>query len=481
MAYTPNFRQPLVPFGNLIPNVGSSDSVRPWTNSMVAEWLPLSDSSVNTTNGFIVYPDPTSGDYFVITPGKLVAYTRERISLDGLDGPTGRMVPAGVRIAWAEAADDADVLDYGTVDVTRRTQNLVTGQPVSAPVTYEKQEVVAGLVRRGLLRQGESLDAFISRPVGVVPMAQFEGPGGDSVQPRGLKFHNYRRQTKSQLLCDFVLALPNTPTAVVTTTAGAFADLISGTAATALGQLNSAAASSTAAGLWITPARFATMGLAARYGYTPTNADYVGVALRRNKLEVAPHLTFTWKDNAGVDKTATVLKRKVKHIDELRLAGDYMLDQELGIVWMFESGANALPANVASTDVISGQYIYGFSDVTSPLAHIRGIVNPGDLLVCDKWSNFAPYTPRPAEEAVGDDDAVLYVDPASYDRPEDIVGQALTFSAYPREEMAKVHTWYSNLPTGVLDKMPGSATGGFTDAQTYTGSGQFIILVNLLK
>lgn len=476
MAYTPNFRKPVVPFGNIIPEVHSSSSERPWLDSQVANWLPLGDTATNRGMGFIVYEEPIKRDYFVVTPGKLVGITRERISLTGFNGPVGRLVPAGIKLAW-EAADGADVvLEYTNTDVERRTENLATGTFVTAAVTYTKDVLTAALKSRGLLQGTDVLDAFISEPVGIVPQAQWESPGGDGTQPSGYKFHNYNRGNRSQILCDYVLTYPLTPGGSQSTTARAFAEKLNTDPATAQTQLGAG----DGLGLWITSAILTSSGLVARYG-TVTNVNFVGLALTRRRLEIAPHLSFKIETAAGADKTDTILVRKKNHINELTSVGDWFVDLELGIIFFYEAGGDALPSGVLDTDVVKGQYLRDFSDWTSHLAHIRGNIYPGQLLTYDKYSNFAPFIPRPAETEAGTEGSVDFVDPTLYTRPERIIGQALTFSSYPRDGMDKVHTWYSNLPTGVLDKMPGSATGGFTDQQTYTGSGQYMVLVNLLK
>jgi hypothetical protein len=439
--------------------------------------------------GFIVYEEPVKKDFFVITPGKLVGITRERISLTGFNGPVGRLVPAGIKLAWEAAAGGDTVLEYKNVDVERRTENLATGTFVTTEVDYTKDELTAALKSRGLLQGAEVLSDFVSEPVGIVPQAQWESPGGDGTQPSGFKFHNYNRGNRSQILCDYVLTYPLTPGGSQSTNVDAITALISATPDTAQVQLGDG--TGVADGLWITGAsgRLAALGLTARYG-TVTNTDFVGLALRRRRLEIAPHLSFKIETSGGVDKTDKILVRKKNHINELTKPGDWFVDLELGIIFFFEAGGNALPVgpelggvttSLLDTDVVKGQYLEDFSTWTSHLAHIRGNIYPGQLLTYDKYSNFAPFVPRPAETEVLNPGSTDFVGPDEYTRPERIVGQALTFSSYPRDGMDKVHTWYSNLPTGVLDKMPGSATGGFTDQQTYTGSGQYMVLVNLLK
>ena len=344
MAYIPNFRKPVVPFGNIIPEVHSSSSERPWLDSQVANWLPLCDSTINRAMGFIVYEEPVKKDFFVITPGKLVGITRERISLTGFNGPVGRLVPAGIKLAWEAAADGTKVLEYTNVDVERRTENLATGTFVTTAVDYTKAQLTAALKSRGLLKTTETLSDFVSEPVGIVPQAQWESPGGDGTQPSGFKFHNYNRGNRSQILCDYVLTYPLTPSGVATTTVP-----VIGTVVDAISDLAALESASSGGGFWILPAVVESL-LGARYGAI-TNEDFIGLSLGRRRLEVAPHLTFKIT-RGSEDRTALVLVRKKNHINELTKAGDYFVDLELGIIFFFEAGGNGIPVNVAAADVV---------------------------------------------------------------------------------------------------------------------------------
>ena len=83
----PNFRQPPVPYGNLVPNITHSSSERPHSDVAVAGWLPVSSTAVNQAMGFFVRTENPSGDFLVLTPGKLVAVTRENLGMTYDDGP----------------------------------------------------------------------------------------------------------------------------------------------------------------------------------------------------------------------------------------------------------------------------------------------------------------------------------------------------------------------------------------------------------
>lgn len=475
----PNFRRPPLPYGNLVPNVTHSSSERPHSDAAVAAWLPLADTTDNRAMGFFVRQEEPSKDYLVLTPGKVVSFSRENLGMVVDDGPLGRLVPAGVRIAWAAAGAGDTVLEYNATDVAQFTQDLTTGVAVAAAASYTKAQVEAALLGRGLLRPSEALEDFISSPVGVIPQSAYAWAGGDGLQPAGYNFHNYKRQHKSQLLCDWVLRFPFAPAGTATAR-----DIPAiGTVVAADTEVETPAVAGDAA--WVTGAggELASVlgleGAGTRYG-SVTNTDYVGLVLGALRIEVVPHLPFSIT-RAAVDITSTILQNRKCSIEDLIYDGDYYVDTELGIVFMYEAGGNALPTGMAAADIINVQQHSAHTDYISDLAMIVGDVRPGDLLVCDSKSNLRPFVPRPAETQASTAGSTDYVDPATYDRPEDVIAQVLTFSRYPREDMSKVKTFYENLPTGLVDQMPGSATDGYTDNQTYAGGGQFEVIINFLK
>lgn len=477
--YLPNYKPLPVPYGNIVPNVTHSPSERPHSDVAAAAWLPLTSSAVNLANGFFVRTEGPTGDYIVLTPGKLVAVTRENLGLTYDDGPVGRVVPAGVRIAWAAAADDDDVLEYGATDVSEMIEDLTTGAPVAAAVVYTKEEVVAGLVGRGLLAPSEALEDFVSRPVGVIPQSMYAWCGGDGLNPTAYRHHNYKRQHKSQLLCDWVLRVPFVPgSTLVNRDIPAISAVVTDVSEVETPDTAGDAAWCTGAGGQLASV-LTLSGTGTRYG-TLAHSDYVGLVLGALRIEHAPHIPITIT-RSGSDITSTIMVRRLQRINDLTQVGDYYVDLDLGIVFFYESGGNALPSGMAANDIISFRQHSAHVQSVSDLACIVGDVRPGDLLVCDAKSNFRPFVARPAETQAENAGSTDYVDPTTYDRPEDVVAQVLTFSRYPRESMERVKTFYDNLPTGILDKMPGSATGGYTDNLTYASGGQFEVVINLTK
>lgn len=500
MSYTPNFRQPRLPYGNLTPGWTHSDSVRPHADSYPAAWLPINSEDVSVANGFFSYDDGTAnGDVMVLMAGKAVAYTRENLSVTNVGsdvetGPSGRIVPAGVRVAWAAATGSTKVLEYTAADVAARIEDLATGAPVSAPVDYTKTQLTVALRKRGLLLAAEALESFISPVVGVVATNVYAWAGGDGLQPRGYRFTNYKRQHKVALLCDWVLRLAHVPIADGSVTVPAFTFLANTTDATFRTELELGSP------LWLQgDLSTNTALLSPRYG-TITNQDWVGLLLGTRRIESSLQCPITIVDGSAVDVTSNFLSRRQSSLENLTRNGDYFIDGELGIIFWYKSGADALPAGVdatliTSSHVITFSYHSAHTENYSPYPAIVGDVRPGQFLVVDKLSNFRPYVARAAESEVIATDgadttdandaatvsAAAYVDPTTYDRPEDIVAQVLTMQRFPKEDMKMVKTFWENLGTGLRDRTPGSATGGYSDTLTLGRGGSFEVIINLLK
>jgi hypothetical protein len=468
--YTPKRRLPPIGVGNFIPNVTDSAWDRPHTDVAAASWLPLADTTINRSMGFTVWRETSKNmDYFVILPGKLVALTPETLSeqLQSETGPLGRMVPAGVRKAWAAASTSTVILEYRQVDVDNRIEDLTTGLPVTAgDKSYTKLQVATALAKRGLLAKTGSgtaltdyaaLETFISKPVGVCEVAQLAWAGGDGLHPNGLRFSNYKRQHKGTFLCAYTLCMPHAPASLSPTTE-AFPEDIEVLAA-GLEALGAGVTS------WITGAggELTTLGLNLRYG-TPLHQDYLGLVLGTRNVEHAFHLPITVTDSDSVDITSTVLKNEVTSIDDLTRAGDFYLDRTLGILFMYVSGGAVVPAELVGASITFPVYS-SHTDALSALGCVVGAIKPGDLLTYDKLSNWVPST-------FASGTAVQ-----AYDAATEVCGQALTFARYPDENLLMVQTFWEDLGTGLKDRMPGSATRGFNDNQTYALGGRFMIKV----
>lgn len=500
MAYNPNFKKPALDYGRLIEPVTHSHDERIHAEFAPASWLPLGVTATNATMGFfsheIFNQNQITKRYMVLLPGKLVGLTRENKAVtefgeDLQSGNRGRIVPAGVRINWRAASGGTDILEYTSLDVEERIMDLTTGEPVVAPVAYDKDTVTAALRGRGLLGAEEELHEFVSRPVGFMETAVYAWCGGDGIQPRGFRHHNYKVQGEVPVIQDgHALRLPQVPLADATVTVPVIGTVASDIVETEGGSP-----------LWVTSAggELSGLDLTLRYGSDLTGVDFVGLVLGTRSIEHS-FITPLKITRGGADVTSAVLKSRKESIAQLSKAGDYYVDLDMGILFMYEDGGDAIPTGMAAGDVVTF-FRNTASDTTQEtlFASVKGDVVPGDFLVCDGQSNFRKYVPAPdlilSTETVfvagGSGDpadievSVLVspgpIDQSLYDRPEDIVGQVVYMFRSPVKDVAMVHTYHDNrLASGIRDRMAGSATEGFTTRQTYALGGQFEVVVNFI-
>ena len=444
--------------GNLTPLVEHSESVRPHFPSEVAYWLPASAGANNTAMGFMSRFDVRDEDYVVLSSGKCVAIDR-----------TGGLLPAGVRQNWLAAAGGTIVLEYDATDVAQRVTNLATGSRVTAAVTYTKTALQTQLRELGLLTPTETLEQFVSRPIGLASYNYMLKAGSDLDNPSTFRFHNYKMQDRVAVLCDYVVRLPHVPSAAASSTVPAFADSF------ALANLDD----ENATAVWGSLATFQTQ--MDRYDDV-TNTDVVGLALRFAPSATATDRTpLTWTRGA-TDVTDTVLLRARSSVDALSADGDYFWDPSVGVLWFYEAGGNALPALVVAADLAGFQHYRAVPASVSTYASVVGPVQPGDFLGSDGFSNLV----RMADFVAGDvvtvgaptDAELAVIMNQVKNRAEETLGQVLGFVVHPRDALDRVRTAWRTL--GTQDQMPGSASKGFPDTVTYTSAADREVIINLL-
>jgi len=496
------------------------DTVAPQNDLAAAAWLPISRNATNSANGYFSYKYQRHvfTDMVVIMPGKLVALTRESLTGENATstinlGTVGRLVPAGIRLAWKAAivaGGTTPVLKYEQKDVDERIEDLTTGLPVAAAVEYTVTQLTTHLKSRGLIGASETIDAFISRPIGVAANVVYAWAGGDGTQPNKLRFMNYRRENKSTFWTgqDHTLRLPVAPikAATVTTAANtqkltALSQLeVAGTARWIFGnEIGDAGASDLLA---LLPVRYADL----------TNENWVALALGRKSIE---HNIYNAMQYGTVSASALVLKAEKGSPNQLTKVGDYFVDRELGILFMYESGGAGTLATAGTVVTFSylptaavalaGSNVSDAAADTSDqyvdvavFAGVTGNVKPGDYLSYDKYSNFVPYVARTPEVALkitagalvaattGDltDASVAKVttwaNPTGYQLPEDIVGKCYTLDRSPKADLASVKTFHDYDGVSLADRTPGSANDGHPAEIHQSSGGQFAAIVRVL-
>jgi len=445
--------------GNLTPNVEHSESIRPHFPSKVCPWLPVSSGTVNVAMGFISRYDVRDEDYFVVSSGKIVA---EACTL----GQLGGLLPAGVRLNWADAAGGDDVLEYTALDVTNRIIDLGTGTFVTAAKTYDKTALTLQLQQMGLLDVGATLDAFVSFPVGVASMNYWASAGLDLDNPASFRFHNYKMQDRVPIVCDWVLRLPHVPSDVASSNMPAYADSF------VLTDLDGVAAD----GVWGSLATFQTQ--MDRYD-DETNTDVVGYA-----TGYAPCASNNLRTPLAVAASPTLLTSQRSGISGLRQDGDYFWDAEVGVIWFYISGGGAAPTDHTAGDDITFYHYRTVPTAVSTYASVVGNLCPGDFLTYDGFSNFARLDEWTAADVDFTDDdpqeaELVVILNQLQAQNKSILGQVLGFDVHPKDYLNRVRTAYAGL--GTKDQMPGSASHGYPDTITYASAADREVIINLLN
>ena len=310
--YNPNWKS-WDHIGNMIPVVEHSEGIRPQGEFRPAAWLPVQ------------FFDKFYEDYFVIMPGKLLAFDND-----------GRVVPAQYGLTAATITYTTTDTAAGVIDV-RTGAALVTGA--------EGSFAVSGV--SSFMGRGEGAMS-VSKPVAVAPYGfwQWAGDGSsldDGNNPAALRHHNYELQHRVALLCDYVIELPLVP-AVVTTHALTEASNNGTTHVSTLNPLT---------------------------GHIPMAANTV-------------RTPFTFAEGIGAPaNVATVFAVQVDTLAEVKSAGDWYVNLNTGVISVYHVG------NIGATDYTLTFYTYAAAPGTvSKFACAIGDLKAGDFVKCDANSNF---------------------------------------------------------------------------------------------
>lgn len=447
-------------FGNIIPDVEHSEGERPAFEFKPASWLPVK------------FFDKHFENWIVVMPGKLVA----------LD-PDGYVMPAEYGLTSATVTYTANDVLAGTIDVA-------TGLPVESAKTVTLSQLsgvrqsgwtkalagVSGQKTSGFMGKfGVAFgDATVKYPIGVAPYAYLQWAGGDGSNPTGYKYHNYNMQHQVAVLCDYVLKLPLIPAAVTAETVDK--------SATASAVVFGSAAVHTRANAQAN----ATGRYVAATGNMPVKATQPVIALALANFPIAPNTMrtqITLASTVEADDVSDILVNEVSALTALTAAGDFFVDADVGVIFIYSSDGATLPASLSgASGTVSIQY-FRLDTAPSVLSQfacvLAGSLQPGDFLKAGLGSNWVVAT-------------------AASDGPA-IVGQVLGFEKFPRDYLERVKTAYSpalqtnssgamangvaataTVGLGQMDQMPGTATGGVSDLVHYSGAADTLVIVNLI-
>ena len=453
-GYTPNVKT-WDEMGRITPVTEFCEGNRPNLEAEVAAWLPIGSSRL----------EERYKAYIVVSVGKVVA----------LDN-AGALVPAGLRKAW-NVASSSTILTYTATDVSNYVIDLTTGSLVTAAATYTEAQVTAALKERGLIRPDERAMDFIGKAIGFAATNYYKASGSDSYNPANLYQHNFRPQAKCTVVCDVAMHYPLLPAKAATeTTDGAIGSSIDWSSARTGGWFNSTALA----------------GLVKYSGVITAGDDIVGYVTE--KYPLAANTT-----ESTYEASVAGLVNEVDGVANVTAAGDYFIDRELGIIFFYEAGGDAIPSpwSVSTTLTYYHYEDEGTSTNTvSNYACITGNVRNGDFLTYDSNSNlvkatldigtaegynasFALYSTDPDYSAAADAAISLQIEKAVSGYVEGIIGQVIGDTIYPRDSLERVKTAYSGQSAANM-RTPGSATDGRTDQLTYANGAEKMVRVNII-
>lgn len=397
---------------------------------MPAPWLPLE------------WQDTESKDWFVISSGKVVGLTTPPSE--------GWVVPGGLRQSWIDAADGDTIITYTSDDYDLKVMDITTGDQYATDgtTTYTKTVVRAALRERGLIGASAAIQTYLSRPVGCVLGDVYVWAGGRvSWNPAHHNFANYQKQKGVQFTSFAQMILPLVPTSHASVSVpGA---LTSGTPAFNDGNIYSAT----------------NTVLLERYDEV-TSTDFIAwfladgpIATDTDRTPVAGSSTDFLVNEKKADYALHGSEREaVAHtIDRLTSSGDYFIDYEVGVVFMYASGGATIPSNVSGETLT--YYWYGAAPGTvERYVCAVGDLKCGDWLMVDDNSNF--------QEWDGTD-------------PEERLARLVAFVTEPRDFMKFVRTAWPQTGMTAQQQMTGSASKGFSSQITYSDAADKLVRVVL--
>lgn len=443
-------------WGRITPVVEYAEGIRPPLGEVpVAAWLPVQrlEREINA--------------YFTLSSGKVVAKDMQ-----------GNCVPAGLRKAW-NVAGATDILVYTATDVAENVIDLTTGAALTAAVTYDCDAVTAALQERGLIEAGQQAMDFISKPIGIASYNFYKASGPDTVNPSSLFQHNFRPQALVQVTSDYCCTYPLVP-AVETTEImnGAFADLA-----------GSIDWSATRTGGWF--GSTAIHGLVKYASSVAAGADVVCYVFENYPVA---------KVTVDTPITASVagLTHEVSSVGSIAAAGDYFFDYDLGMLFLYEAGGDAIPAPWGLAATITYYHYTAVVEAgrVSTYACATGPIKQGDFLTYDANSNLIkavldianaegydgsgdPFDTDPDYDTAADANISDQIEQAVSNHLFGIVGQVTGVEKYPKDYLDYTRTAYAG-QTAANMRTPGTATEGRTDQLTYANASDTMLIVNLI-
>jgi hypothetical protein len=227
----------------------------------------------------------------------------------------------------------------------------------------------------------------------------------------------------------------------------------------------------------------------ARFAAVAADADVVGFLTTNYPIA---HITA----DSPITASVAGLVRQVPSIAAIVAAGDFFVDYEAGMVFVFEAGGNAIPSPFTTSSTLTYSHYAAAGSNVSTFACATGNLDFGDFLTYDANSNLVKatldigtaegynasgviFSADPDYSAASDAAISLQIEKAVVGFMEGIVGQVIGTEIFPRDLLDRVHTAYAG-QTAANMRTPGTATGGRTDQLTYANAAEKMVIVNLL-
>lgn len=421
---------------DVMDNITPNNVVQPNVSVPAGEWKPAAWLP-------IVWTGEASKDSFVISSGKVVAFDAQ-----------GRIVPAGWAKKWAALSAVGDAaITYTSADASAGVIDLSTGETCSAGAV-SLADLAEGLLARGLVEEADVgggfvitdtfqatelqdckavVANFIGAPVGICAYDVYVWAGDSAGE---LNYLNYQKQHLIQFFTDMQMQVPHAALEV-TTTGSLEEGTVQDWTATA-GTDGAEFPSAEQAGgneLLVSAAQLANL---ARYDVDAAD-EICAFAL----VDVPAANT----ERTPIESSSTLLVRERSSIAKISQAGDWYLDADARLLFVYsaDSGATS-PAGTGET-VDYYHYDNAESSADRQICAV-GALRAGDYVTFDQYSNFVK----------------LDVDASTL--PSEICGRVLAVIAQPKGLLDRVRTAWDGSSFSAADKMPGTATAGYTDLIT---------------
>jgi hypothetical protein len=422
---------------DVMDNITPNNVVQPNVSVPAGEWKPAAWLP-------IVWTGEASKDSFVISSGKVVAF----------DGQ-GRIVPAGWAKKWDALAAVGDAaITYTSADASAGVIDLSTGEACSAGAV-SLADLAEGLLARGLVEEADvgadffvpnTFNAtlaqdckavvanFIGAPIGICAYDVYVWAGDSADQ---LNYLNYQKQHLIQFFTDMQMQVPHAALQVTTTGSLEEGTVSDWTAAAGTDGAEFPSAEQAGAELLVSAPQLAGL---ARYAATVAATDLVCAFA----LEDLP---ATNTERTPIESSSTLLTRERSSVGKISQAGDWYLDADARLLFVYSADSGATSPAGAGETVDYYHYDNVESSADRQVCAV-GSLRAGDYVTFDQYSNF------------------VKLDVAASTLPSEICGRVLAVIAQPKGLLDRVRTAWDGSSFSAADKMPGTATAGYTDLIT---------------